>query len=62
MPSPILLTLTPDGSINSLSVSMTWSEINAIIDDFSFEESELRKDDALKALQRLNPLVGEQCF
>ncbi|KAL9053204.1 MAG: hypothetical protein Q9206_004022, partial [Seirophora lacunosa] len=57
MPSPILLTLTPDGSINSLSVSMTWSEINAIIDDFSFEESELRKDDALKALQRLNPLV-----
>ncbi|KAL8977465.1 MAG: hypothetical protein Q9205_006739, partial [Flavoplaca limonia] len=57
MPYPIMLSMTSDGLIRSLPVSMTWREINAIADDFSFEESELRKDNALRALQRLNPLV-----
>ncbi|KAL8975237.1 MAG: hypothetical protein Q9197_000540 [Variospora fuerteventurae] len=57
MPNPIMLSLSPDGSIATLPVSLTWSEINGIIDKFSFEESDLRKSDASKELQRLNPLV-----
>lgn len=59
MPNPIMLSLSPDGSIATLPVSITWSEINGLIDKFSFEESDLRKSDASKELQRLNPLVGK---
>ncbi|KAL8859768.1 MAG: hypothetical protein Q9178_003883 [Gyalolechia marmorata] len=37
---------------------MSWMEIDAIADGFSFEESDLRKEEALQWLQKLNPLVA----
>ncbi|KAL8726744.1 MAG: hypothetical protein Q9166_006539 [cf. Caloplaca sp. 2 TL-2023] len=57
MPNPVIISLTSSGSMNASTISMTWKEINTVIDDFSFEESELRKPDALKSLQRLNSLL-----
>ena len=58
MPNPIIVTMDSSGSLRASAVSMTWKDINTIIDAFSFEESDLRKADALEALQRLNPLLG----
>ncbi|KAL8700752.1 MAG: hypothetical protein Q9201_005280 [Fulgogasparrea decipioides] len=57
MPNPVMVSMTSHGAMRASTVSMTWDEINAVIDRFSFEESDLRKDDALKLMQRLNPLV-----
>lgn len=62
MPNPIVVTRTSSGSIKAVAAPMTWQEIDAVIDRFmSFEESELRTDNALRCLQKLNPLVGEFC-
>ena len=58
MPNPIMVSVDPSGSMKASTVSMTWKDINSVVDKFSFEESDLRKDDASKLLQRLNPLVG----
>ncbi len=55
---PIIACVTATGAIKALNVSMSWKEIDAIVDGFSFEESDLRKDEALQWLQKLNPLVG----
>lgn len=59
MPNPIIVTQTSKGSIKAVAASMTWQEIDAVVDGFSFEESELRTDDSLRWLRKLNPLVGE---
>ena len=40
------------------TVTMTWKDINFVVDQFSFDQSDLGKDDASKLLQRPNPLVG----
>ncbi|KAL8732427.1 MAG: hypothetical protein Q9181_003962 [Wetmoreana brouardii] len=57
MPNPIVVSMTSGGTMKATTVSMTWDEINAVIDRFSFEESDLRNDDALRLLRTLNPLV-----
>ena len=61
VPNPIMVTLSSDESLKDWVVPMTWKEINAVIDNFSFDESELGKDEALTVLQKLNPLVGTWC-
>ena len=58
MPNPIMVSIDPSGSMKASTVTMTWKDINSVVDQFSFDESDLRKDDASKLLQRLNPLVG----
>ncbi|KAL8777868.1 MAG: hypothetical protein Q9194_002315 [Teloschistes cf. exilis] len=54
---PIIVSITPDGKTRADTVSMTWTEIDEIVDKVSFDESDLRKEDALPLFQRLNPLI-----
>ena len=58
MPNPIMVSIDPSVSMKASTVTMTWKDINSVVDQFSFDQSDLRKDDASKLLQRLNPLVG----
>ncbi|KAL8663598.1 MAG: hypothetical protein Q9202_003786 [Teloschistes flavicans] len=51
------VSITSSGTTRAEDVHMTWNEIDEIIEKFSFDESDLRDKDALKLLQRLNPLV-----
>lgn len=61
MPNPIIVSMTSSGTNRAEDVHMTWNEIDEIIEKFSFDESDLRDKNALKLLQRLNPLVGKFC-
>ncbi|KAL8773761.1 MAG: hypothetical protein Q9209_001529 [Squamulea sp. 1 TL-2023] len=56
MPNPIVVCITASGKVKALNVSMAWKEINAVIDGFNFEVSDLRQDYALQWLHKLNPL------
>ena len=58
MPNPIMVSIDASGSMKASTVTMTWKDIYSVVDRFSFEESDLRKDDASKLLQRLDPLIG----
>ena len=58
MPNPIMVSMDRSGSVKASTITMTWKDINSVVDQFSFDQSDLRKDDASKLLQRLNPLVG----
>ena len=58
MPNPIMVSIDPGGSMKVSSVTMTWKDINSVVDQFSFDQSDLRKSYASELLQRLNPLVG----
>lgn len=59
IPNPLIVSMGSDGSMKASAVSMTWKDLNLIVEDFSFDESFLREANALRLLQKLNPLVGK---